>query len=189
MTNRPQRLDAFLPLMPRKASILSRHIGGLPPERGLLRFRDGFRKCHLPPEGATAYRTFVDLERIAGRVPYAVLPEGRAPRGRAIEKVFDVCVVAVAFCRMKSLVTRDVCWAIKNQTLLPRRASLLRNWRRRRLSVPTTVWALLRRGRYASSRQPRWREAVARQTMRIRLKQTRNRRRSYRLRDWARKTT
>jgi hypothetical protein len=79
--------------------------------------------------------------------------------------------------------------AIKNRTRRQRHGSLLRNWPRRRLSVPTTVWALLRKSRGASSWPPRRRVAAAGQMMRIRSMQTRDRLRLYRLRAQARKMT
>ena len=80
-------------------------------------------------------------------------------------------------------------YAFKNQTRRQRHGSSLRNWPRRRLSLPTTVWALLRKSRDASSLPPGWREAAARLMMRIRSMQTRDRWRSYPLRAQARKMT
>src|SRR6185437_14039812 len=70
-----------------------------------------------------------------------------------------------------------------------RHARLLRNWPPRRSIVPTTIWARPRGGRDASSSKPRWREATAGQAMRNRSTQTKDRWRSYRLRDQARRTT
>ena len=82
MPNPPQRVDACLPLTPRKASVPGRLNRGTFFRTAIYcDFETVFESATLRLKEEHRYRTFVDLERIAGRLPYAVWHSKRRPQG------------------------------------------------------------------------------------------------------------
>ena len=81
MPKPPRRRDASLPLMPRKASVPSPTKSGDVLQSAIsCDFETVFESATLRLKEEQRYRTFVDLERIAGRLPCAVWHSKRRPQ-------------------------------------------------------------------------------------------------------------